>query len=96
VEVENACFTKSYNLFKGLMRVTVIWVVCMRNLMPEIQRDRLIVEGFYDADMCEKFLRGFLIGLSEALGMRIIEGPFIFSPDKFSSFMGVWGLYSVG
>ena len=56
----------------------------MRNLMPEIQRDRLIVEGFYGVEICEEFLGGFLIGLSEALGMRVIAGPFIFSPDKFS------------
>lgn len=53
-------------------------------MKPEIQRDRLIVEGFYGVEMCEDFLKGFLTGLSEALGMRIIAGPFIFSPDKFS------------
>jgi hypothetical protein len=31
----------------------------MRNLIPEIQRNRLIVEGFYDADICEEFLGAF-------------------------------------
>jgi hypothetical protein len=62
----------------------------MRNLMPEIQRDRLIVEGFYGVGMCEEFLGGFFIGLSEALGMRVIEGPFIFSPGKFSLIHRVW------
>ena len=56
----------------------------MKNLNPNIHRERLIVEGFYGVEMSEDFLKGFLIGLSEALGMKVIAGPFIFSPDKFS------------
>jgi S-adenosylmethionine decarboxylase len=56
----------------------------MKNLKPEIHRERLIVEGFYGVEMSEDFLRGFLIGLSEALGMKVIAGPFTFSPDRFS------------
>lgn len=56
----------------------------MKNLKPEIRRERLIIEGFYGVEISEGFLKGFLIGLSEALGMRVIAGPFIFSPDKFS------------
>ena len=51
---------------------------------PKIHRERLIVEGFYGVEISEDFLKGFLIGLSEALGMKVIAGPFIFSPDKFS------------
>lgn len=56
----------------------------MRNLRPEIHRERLIVEGFYGVDMSEEFLEDFLMGLSKALGMKVIAGPFTFSPDKFS------------
>ena len=56
----------------------------MRNLRPEIRRERLIVEGFYGVDMSEEFLEDFLMGLSKALGMKVIAGPFIFSPDRFS------------
>jgi S-adenosylmethionine decarboxylase len=56
----------------------------MKNLKPEIHRERLIVEGFYGVEMSKDFLKGFLIGLSKALGMKVIAGPFIFSPDRFS------------
>jgi len=56
----------------------------MKNLKPEIRRERLIIEGFYGVEISEDFLKSFLIGLSEALGMRVIAGPFVFSPDKFS------------
>jgi len=56
----------------------------MRNLMPQITRKRFIVEGFYNVDLDEDFLRSFLVGLSRRLGMTIIAGPLIFSPDKYS------------
>jgi S-adenosylmethionine decarboxylase len=56
----------------------------MKNLKPEIHRERLIVEGFYKARISENFLKNFLIGISKILGMKVIAGPFIFSPDKFS------------
>lgn len=57
----------------------------MENLKPEIQRERLIIEGFYEVDLDEGFLKNFLHGLSETLHMKVIAGPFIFSPDKFST-----------
>jgi len=57
----------------------------MKNLMPQITRKRFIVEGFYNVDLDEDFLKSFLVGLSGRLGMTIIAGPFIFSPDKYSS-----------
>lgn len=55
-----------------------------KNLKPEIQRERLIIEGFYEVSLSEEFLKNFFQGLSEALKMKVIAGPFIFSPDKFS------------
>ncbi len=56
----------------------------MQNLKPEIYRKRLIVEGYYHKSLDEDCLTRFLKGLSEALKMRIIAGPYMFSPDKFS------------
>jgi len=56
----------------------------IKNLKPEIHRERLIIEGFYNIGISEGLLKNFLIGLSEALAMKVIAGPFIFSPDKFS------------
>jgi len=56
----------------------------MRNLEPKIFRKRLIVEGFYDVNIDEKFVSDLLTGLSKRLGMKIIAGPLIFSPNKVS------------
>lgn len=56
----------------------------MKNLKPEIYRQRLVVEGYYEIELDEEFLKRFLQGLSEISGMKIIAGPHIFSPDKFS------------
>lgn len=56
----------------------------MKNLNPEICRERFVVEGYYEVDLDVYFLEYFLKGLGEAVGMNLIAGPYIFSPDKFS------------
>ena len=56
----------------------------MKNLKPEIYRQRLIVEGFYTVEVTEDFVRDFLKGLGEELGMRPIGEPYVFSPDAIS------------
>ena len=57
----------------------------LKNLKPEIYRERVIVEGFYNlSSLDEEWVDHFLRGLSKAMGMKIITGPLIFSPDKFS------------
>lgn len=56
----------------------------MKNLKPEIYRERLVVEGYYGVNLAAGFLERFLKGLGEAVGMKLIAGPYIFSPDKFS------------
>lgn len=57
----------------------------LENLKPEIHRERLIIEGFYNISLNEEFLKNFLHGLSEKLCMKVIAGPFMFSPDNYSS-----------
>lgn len=56
----------------------------MKNLKPEIYRERLVVEGYYTVYLDGGFLEHFLKGLGEAVSMKLIAGPYIFSPDKFS------------
>lgn len=56
----------------------------MKNLKPEIYRERLVVEGYYRVYLDGGFLEHFLEGLGEAVGMKLIAGPYIFSPDKFT------------
>jgi len=63
----------------------VVLGVKLRNLKPEIYRERVIVEGFYSlSSLDERWVDRFLRGLSKEMGMKIIAGPIIFSPDKFS------------
>ncbi|MCS7095874.1 MAG: S-adenosylmethionine decarboxylase [Candidatus Bathyarchaeota archaeon] len=61
------------------------WDAVMENLKPEIYRERLIIEGFYSVSLDEDFLKNFLLSLSEMLRMKVIAGPFIFSPDSYST-----------
>jgi len=56
----------------------------MKNLKPEILRERLIIEGFYEVVLDEEFLKNFLLKMSSALDLKPIAGPLIFSPDRFS------------
>jgi len=57
----------------------------LRNLKPEIYRERIIVEGFYTlSSLDEEWVDRFLRGLSEAMDMRVIAGPLVFSPNRFS------------
>lgn len=56
----------------------------MKNLKPEIFRKRIIVEGLYDIEVSEEFVKSFLIDLSRTLHMDIVVGPIVFSPDRYS------------
>ncbi len=56
----------------------------MKNLKPEILRERLIIEGFYEAVLDEEFLKNFLLKMSSTLELKPIVGPLTFSPDRFS------------
>jgi len=56
----------------------------MKNLKPEILRERLIIEGFYEVVLDEEFLKNFLLKMSSALKLKPIASPLIFSPDRFS------------
>lgn len=52
---------------------------------PEILRQRLVLEGIYGVGTPdESFIRGFLLGLGDDLGMRPISDVMVFSPDAVS------------
>lgn len=57
----------------------------MKNLLPQITRKRLIIEGFYEVKITQEFIKKFLKDLSDLLGMNIIVEPIIFSPNKIHS-----------
>ena len=52
----------------------------MKNLAPEIYRQRLLIEGFYDVVVTKEFLDEYLRKLATDLDLRIYGEPIIFSP----------------
>lgn len=52
----------------------------MKNLAPDIFRQRLLIEGFYDRDVDENVVRAYLLGLAKHLGLRTYGAPVVFAP----------------
>lgn len=52
----------------------------MRNLAPDIRRQRLMIEGFYDIDVTEETIREFFKTITDGLSLRMYGEPIIFSP----------------
>jgi len=52
----------------------------MRDLAPDIFRQRLLLEGHYAAEIDRAAVEAYLRGLAEALGLRAYASPCVFSP----------------
>ncbi|HBH26424.1 MAG TPA: hypothetical protein DDX54_03365 [Rhodospirillaceae bacterium] len=52
----------------------------MKNIAPDIVRQRLLIEGFWTIDLDEAAVRACLLGLAEALNLRTYGDPIVFSP----------------
>ena len=52
----------------------------MRDLAPDILRQRLIIEGFFSVDVDEAVIRDYFGRLTESLELRTYGEPTIFSP----------------
>lgn len=52
----------------------------MRDLAPEITRQRLLVEGFYIIEVDEAVIRDFLQKLPASLGLRTYGDATVFAP----------------
>ncbi len=52
----------------------------MKNLAPEIFRQRLLIEGYYTAEVTRESLAAYLSGVAAHLGLRAYGAPAIFSP----------------
>jgi len=52
----------------------------MRDLAPDIVRQRLLVEGFYTADVDEDVIRTYFARLTGELGLRTYDVPIVFAP----------------
>jgi len=53
----------------------------MKNIAPEITRQRLLIEGYYQINMNEPTIRDFLYHVSQHLDLRTYKEPIIFSPE---------------
>lgn len=53
----------------------------MRDLAPGIMRQRLLVEGFYTADLGRTQIQDYMLGVAEHLGLGTYASPTIFSPE---------------
>jgi len=54
----------------------------MHNIAPQIYRQRLLVEGFFETNVDKKFIEEFLLDLAKALDLRTYGDPIVFSPDS--------------
>ena len=54
----------------------------MKDLAPEIFRQRLLIEGFYTIDVSAEIVGKFLRDLTEHLSLRIYSEPVVFAPSS--------------
>ena len=52
----------------------------MRNLAPDIFRQRLLLEGYYSGEMTAARVTGYLLGIAAHLDLRTYAEPIVFSP----------------
>ena len=52
----------------------------MRNLAPNITRQRLLIEGFYTITADRKVILNYFNKITKALNLRMYSKPIIFSP----------------
>jgi len=53
----------------------------MKNLAPEIKRQRLLIEGFFDISVDEKVIKDYFKKVTDLLRLRMYGDPIIFSPS---------------
>ena len=52
----------------------------MKNLAPNITRQRLLIEGFYTIEITKKTIEKYLLDLAQHLNLRTYGEPIIFAP----------------
>jgi S-adenosylmethionine decarboxylase len=54
----------------------------MKNIAPDVFRQRLLLEGFWTIKVDEENVRRYLLDLAAHLGLRTYGDPVIFSPSS--------------
>jgi len=52
----------------------------MKNLAPDITRQRLLIEGFYNLEVDKEVIKDYFEKITQALELRMYGQPIIFSP----------------
>ncbi len=52
----------------------------MKNLAPNIKRQRLLIEGFYSIDVDKSVIEKYFKGITDYLQLKMYWEPIIFSP----------------
>ena len=52
----------------------------MKNLAPEIFRQRLLIDGFYTIKVYETIIKNYFKNITETLDLKMYAEPIIFSP----------------
>jgi hypothetical protein len=52
----------------------------IRNIAPDIFRQRLLIEGFFARELDAQVVRDYLLGVAAHLGLRTYGEPVVFSP----------------
>jgi hypothetical protein len=52
----------------------------IRNIAPDIFRQRLLIEGFFSREIDAQVVRDYLLGVAAHLGLRTYGEPVVFSP----------------
>ena len=54
----------------------------MKNIAPNIFRQRLIIEAFFSIEVTRETLENYLLGLASHLNLKTYDKPTIFSPSS--------------
>ena len=54
----------------------------MKNLAPNLTRQRLLIEGFYKINVDEKAIEKYFKHIAKSLKLRVYGNPIIFSPGS--------------
>jgi len=64
------------------MATTKIYQTTLENIAPDVFRQRLLVEGYFNGPMTKDRVAGSLLELAAALDLRTYGAPVVFQPDS--------------
>jgi hypothetical protein len=53
---------------------------CLKNIAPNILRQRLLIEGYFTTEVDAEAVKQYLLGLARALDLQVYGEPIVFAP----------------